>query len=233
MADAIRAGRDAELATELGDLLLNVAFQIVLAEERGAFDGEAVVGLLEEKMRDRHPHIYGDAEEAPDWEELKAHRKAADVAAHDASVAGGDPFDGLPSGLEPLSRALRMQDRAAGWNFDWPDAKGAVDKLREEIGEVEVLLSDVAGSMAGDRNGPDEAALEEELGDLLFSAVNVCRLAGVHPSNALEHAAAKFGGRFRRVLELASQEGIEPRETSLDELNRLWETAKAENDGDG
>jgi MazG family protein len=222
VAEAILAGDDDALARELGDLLLNVAFQAVLGEERGAFDADTVVRELERKMRDRHPHVYGDAAEAPDWERMKAGHRSA--GADDAALGSVDPFDGLPSGIEPLSRALRMQDRAAGLNFDWPSVRGALDKLEEELGELRSILrtDDSAGT------GEADPRVEDELGDVLFAAVNVARLAGLHPSTALERASAKFAARFRRLLEVARDEGLDPRRASLEELDVLWERVKAE-----
>jgi nucleoside triphosphate diphosphatase len=221
VADAIRDGDDPELARELGDLLLNVAFQIVLAEERGSFGTADVVRELEAKMRERHPHLYGAAAEAPDWEELKARARSERAEAGGAS----DPFEGIPSGLEPLSRALRLQDRAAALNFDWPDVSGALEKLREETGELEGAVAD-AKVDPGVPAGPD-ARIEDEMGDLLFAAVNVARLAGLHPSTALDRASAKFAARFRALLELARERGIDPTGTSLEALDALWEEVKA------
>jgi len=227
VADAILSGRDHELSRELGDLLLNVAFQIVLGEERGSFDASAVVAGLEDKMRERHPHVYGDAEEAPDWEQLKAAQR--DRAAGGEGEGLGlpsDPFDGLPTNLEPLSRALRMQDRAAGLNFDWPNVWGALEKLDEELRELRESL-EVSAEPVTDRVPDVHARVEDELGDILFAAVNVARLAGVHPTTALERSAAKFASRFRGVLELAHREGLDPRKASLQELDELWERVKA------
>jgi MazG family protein len=215
-AEAIMAGDDDGLRAELGDLLLNVAFQIVLGEERGSFGAEDVVHALEKKMRDRHPHVYGDAEHPPDWERLKAEerRRRGDDA---------DAFAGLPAGLEPLDRAMRVQERAAGLNFDWPNVGGALDKIREEIAELERELEVT-------RDGAGEPArrerIEDEAGDLLFAAVNVARLAGVHASLALTTANAKFERRFARLLEMAGQEGLDVHSARLDELEALWQRAK-------
>ncbi len=220
VADAIREADDPELARELGDLLLNVAFQIVLAEERGSFDAGDVVRELETKMRDRHPHVYGDAEEAPDWEALKARDRAGRAEA----VRDVDPFDGIASGLEPLSRALRLQDRAAALNFDWPDVSGALEKLREETGELRSALETRA---AGGGTAAAAERVEDELGDLLFAAVNVARLAGLHPATALERASGKFAARFRALLALARERGIEPPESDLATLDALWDEVKA------
>ena len=221
VAEAIRSEDDEELASELGDLLLNVAFQVVLAEERDSFGPEDVVAGLEKKMRDRHPQLYGEADEAPDWEELKAQLRAA--SATDPGRAA-DPFDGVPTGLEPLSRSLRLQDRAAARNFDWPDVNGALEKLHEEVGELERELSLL--SAAGTADAALEDRLEDEIGDLLFAAVNVARLAGIHPSTALERAAGKFSDRFRSLLTLAAERGIDPDDSDLETLDLLWEEVK-------
>lgn len=228
VAEAIRGGDEAELADELGDLLLNIAFQVVLAEERGAFEAESVVEGLERKMIERHPHLYGEAEDPPDWEELKAQlrararedRKSGRAADEDAT---SDPFEGVPGGLEPLSRALRLQDRAAARGFDWPDVGGAVEKLREEIAELESELGGRSDSEADDARA---RRIHEELGDLMFAAVNVARLAGAHPSVALDRASAKFEQRFRDLLRLADERGIDPDEADLATLDRLWDEVK-------
>ncbi len=250
VAEAIEDGDPDRLAGELGDLLLNVAFQVVVAEEEGAFDARAVVERLEAKMRARHPHVYGDAAEAPDWEELKAREReeaahhGADEGEGDAGTGPGEPFEGVPDRLEPLSRALRVQQRAAGVGFDWPDVGGALAKLREEIGEVCELLDAPDDGSPGD--GPPDAAasrpdadpaaaggtlpdgrLEEEVGDLLFSAVNVARLADAHPGHALDAATRKFERRFERVLRDARRSGTPPSEATLEELEALWRAAKA------
>ena len=217
VADAVRRDNDFELPGELGDLLLNVAFQIVLAEERGAFGAETVVTALETKMRDRHPHVYGDAEEAPDWEGMKASQRSA--AATDGNA---DPFAGVSEGIEPLSRAVRVQERAAGVGFDWPDVAGAFEKLREEMDELEPLLG------VGKHSGETLERLAEEAGDVLFSVVNVCRLAGLHPMTVLDDATDKFTDRFRRLAARAQVEGINMEEASLETLDRLWEAMKAE-----
>jgi MazG family protein len=226
VADAVLSGQDDELRRELGDLLLNVAFQIVLAEERGAFDAAAVVCGMERKMRERHPHVYGDAEEAPDWERMKAEQRDRDRAESDSADPVSDPFDGLPAGLEPLSRSLRMQDRAAGLNFDWPNVWGALEKLEEEVQELRESLEAARSEPAGIPRDADPG-VEDELGDLLFAAVNVARLGGIHPTMALERSVAKFADRFRALLELADLEGLDPRRANLEDLDELWERVKA------
>lgn len=211
-AEAISARNDHALRGELGDLLLNVAFQIVLAEERGAFTAEEVVRHLEEKMRRRHPHVYGEATERPSWEEMKARERARD-----------ERFEGIAERLDPLSRAQRVQDRAAGVGFDWPDPSGAWQKFLEEVREVDERWRARAG-----RDG-----LEEEFGDLLFAAVNVLRLAGGHAASALRRANAKFARRFEAVEALARERGLRMGEASLEELDRLWDEVKRAERADG
>lgn len=227
VADAVLAGADDELRRELGDLLLNLAFQIVLAEERGSFDARSVVAGMESKMRERHPHVYGDAEQAPDWERMKAEQRERDRGDASSTDLARDPFHGLPAGLDALSRSLRMQDRAAGLNFDWPSVWGALEKLEEEAVELRESLEGAPAVPKGTGAPDPDPRVEEELGDLLFAAVNVARLAGVHPTTALERSAAKFAGRFRALLELAERAELEPRRASLEELDRLWERVKA------
>lgn len=222
MADAVRREDDAELPGELGDLLLNLAFQIVLAEERRAFGASEVVAELERKMVARHPHVYGDADEAPDWERMKAGERAERAAPGNRPR---DPLDGVPTGLEPLSRALRVQERAAGVGFDWPDVAGALDKLREEIAELEAVIDGPAASPSSDGR-PPSAAVVDEAGDLLFAAINVCRLAGVHPSTALVAGTEKFARRFRAVARLSGEDGIDMTSADLETLDRMWDEVK-------
>ncbi|WP_419856707.1 nucleoside triphosphate pyrophosphohydrolase [Candidatus Palauibacter irciniicola] len=222
VADAIRAGDDAGLRGELGDLLLNVAFQIVLAEERGAFAAADVVEALEAKMEARHPHVYGDADAPPDWESLKAaERESPD-----------DPFHGVSGGLDPLSRAARVQERMAGFGFDWPDLAGPVEKVREETAELErAAAEEASGSTAPaapPRIGEASPEVVEEVGDLLFAVVNASRWAGVHPANALLGAVEKFERRCRRMIERAESRGLDWKNADLATLDAVWEEVKAD-----
>jgi MazG family protein len=207
-SEAITAGHDAELKSELGDLLLNVAFQIVLAEERGAFTGEEVVTHLEAKMRRRHPHLYGDGPPVK-WEELKARERAE--ADSEATLLGG-----LSKSLDPLSRAHRIQERVSTVGFDWADARGAFQKVAEELEEVREEME-----------SGNSAALEEELGDLLFAVVNLTRLTGTHSLQALQRANQKFTKRFDALELLARERGVELGKASLEELDALWDEVKA------
>lgn len=206
VVDAIRSGDAGALEQELGDLLLNVAFQLVLAEEAGAFDRQSVLDRLELKMKRRHPHLFGEGE-PENWEALKARE-----------LAGGESvLSGLPGGLEPLLRAHRIQEKLSGVGFDWDDAEGARLKVAEELEEMRAAL---------DRGDPREVM--DEAGDILFTAVNLARLAGVHASNALARANRKVEARFRRVEELARAKGRRVAEMSLEELDALWDAVKAE-----
>lgn len=208
VADAIARASDDDLAAELGDLLLNIAFQIVLAEERQAFDAGTVVDRMESKMRRRHPHLYGDGPAEP-GEALKAKERAA-AAGEDVSL-----LHGLARGLDPLSRAQRIQDRVSAVGFDWADAHGAFDKVAEELEEVREALA-----------AEPSPALEEELGDLLFAVVNLTRLAGGHAMRALQRANAKFTGRFEALERIARERGLRLDEQSLEQLDAIWEEVK-------
>lgn len=211
VADAIVVGDDDALASELGDLLLNVAFQVVLAEERASFDAGGVVARLEEKMRGRHPHVYGDAETPSDWESQKR-------VEHGGAGRHGS-FEAVSEELEPLSRALLVQTDAARRGFDWPDPTGPLDKILEEVGELREVLE-------AEQPPAGFAEIEAEVGDLLFSAVNAARKCGVHPAAALRASVAKFERRMRGVRKLARNREIDWTEASLEELDTLWETVK-------
>jgi MazG family protein len=198
---ALRAGDDAATTEELGDVLLQVLFHSVVAEQRGAFDiGDVAHGLIA-KMKRRHPHLYGDGQRV-DWEQMKAR--------HRTSIE-----EGLPAGLPALHRAHRLQDRAAGVGFDWDDVNGPADKVAEELGEVREVLA------SGDAD-----ATEAELGDLLFAVVNLCRKAGVHAGLALDRANAKFKRRFTAMERLADERGIDVRSAGLAVLDGLWDEVK-------
>ena len=209
VVDAIHADDTDALRGELGDLLLNLAFQVVLAEEAGTFDAEAVTQAIEEKMARRHPHLYGRGEQE-NWEALKARERPA----------GTGVLDGVARGLDPLTRAHRIQDRVAGVGFDWEDHRGALAKVEEELIEV---------AQAIDHESVD--AVEEELGDLLFAVVNLVRLAGSHPVSALDRANRKFHRRFAALERLAEERGVELGSASLEELDVLWDVIKAREKG--
>jgi MazG family protein len=211
--DSAVAADDTEaIRHEVADLLLHLAWQLVLAEEHGEFSSEDVATDLEAKMKRRHPHLFelGPAEE---WERLKARERRLREG-----VARRGVLDGLPPSLPDLLLAFRLQQRAAGVGFDWPDPSGPSAKVREELAEVEAEI----------RSGEADAAerLEHEIGDLLFSVVNLARKVGVHPVPALERANQRFTARFRHVERLAEERGIDLVGAGLAELDLLWDEAK-------
>ncbi len=204
VVDAIHGGDPEALEGELGDLLLNLAFQIVVAEETDALDAESVYRRLEAKMVARHPHLFGDGVRR-DWEALKAGERAR----------GESVLSGLATGLDPLTKSHRIQERVARVGFDWKDHRGAFDKVVEETAEVREALASA-----------NQSRVEEELGDLLFAVVNLSRLAGTHPTNALAHANRKFEERFRKLERLAHERGIDMESAGLEALDALWDEIK-------
>lgn len=212
--DAISLGAAPLIREELGDLLLQVLFHSVIAEERGEFNAADVAAGLIAKMRARHPHLYGDGAREP-WERMKSKKRE--------SIG-----DGLPASLPPLHRAHRLQDRAAGVGFDWPDVEGPAAKVEEELAEVREQLKGRPAIPPGAAPTVDREheLLEAELGDLLFACVNLCRKAGVHASLALDRANAKFESRFKKIEEMSRERGIPMHEAGLDVLDSLWDEAK-------
>ena len=210
--DAIRGGNDRTLREELGDLLLQILFHSVIAEERGAFTMHDVAAGFIAKMKARHPHLYEGGEKQP-WEQMKAKKRASIV-------------DGLPADLPALHRSFRLQDRAAGVGFDWPDIDGPIAKVEEELGEVreELATAEAEGTRAG--TGATNDRLEEEIGDLLFAVVNLSRKAGVHPALALDKANVKFARRFANVERMAVERGLKVGEATLEQLDSLWDEVK-------
>src|SRR5712691_7185501 len=204
---ALTHGAPAELRDELGDLLLHLAFQIVIGEERRELDAETVTRALEEKMWRRHPHLFGDSP-TPDhegWERVKKRERGA----------GSGTLRGLPPSLPPLLMAYRLQERAAGVGFDWPDAKGPMENVKEEIAELERETE----------NGKRES-VEDEVGDLLFAVVNLARKLAIDPRAALERANDKFRQRFEALERLAAERGVDVGRASLEQLDRLWDEVK-------
>src|SRR5882762_7680612 len=209
---ALRDGESAELRDELGDLLLHLAFQLVIGEEKREFDAEAVTHALEQKMWRRHPHLFGDSQTSDHegWERTKRKERGA----------GSGTLRGLPPSLPPLLMAYRLQERAAGVGFDWPDAKGPMEKVKEETVELEVEMRDAGSGMRD--------SLRDEIGDLLFAVVNLARKLAIDPRAALEQANDKFRRRFEAVEQLAAERGVDIGRASLEQLDRLWNEVKAQ-----
>ncbi len=225
VADAIERGDFAHLPGELGDLLFQVVYYSQLAREEGRFEFATVVDGIVRKLLRRHPHVFpdGDLYGAPDmarleeaairqrWEEIKAEERAeAAVAPQQLSL-----LDDVPGALPALSRAAKLQKRAAHVGFDWPEALPVVDKVREELDEVLEAMSE-----------NDPRAIAEEMGDLLFVAVNLARHLKVDPEAALRGANAKFERRFRFIEQRLRERGRPIETCSLDELDVLWGEAK-------
>ena len=211
--DALDTGDPARIREELGDLLFQVVFHTEIAQERREFAMADLLEVLVTKMIRRHPHVFGDrpvgsaAEALAQWEAIKD------------TEHGGSPrstLAGVPRALPGLLRAQRVQHKAGRVGFDWPDAAGALEKVREELGEVTDALQ------RGDR-----AALREEVGDLLFSVVNVARLADVDPEDALQATVDRFSRRFASMEDAARREGRDLATLSFDEWDRLWSRAKS------
>jgi MazG family protein len=196
---ALASGEAEAIRHEVADLLLHLAWQLVLAEELGEFTADDVATDLEAKMKRRHPHLF-DLGPKQQWEMLKRRERPGGV------------LSGLPPTLPDLLMAQRLQERAAGVGFDWPDAAGPAAKVREELAEVEAETL------------PER--LDHEIGDLLFSVVNLARKVGVHPGPAMDRANARFAERFRTVELLAGERGIEMHRATLDQLDALWDEAK-------
>jgi ATP diphosphatase len=207
VAEAIAQDDLGALREELGDLLLQVVFHARMAEELGNFAFADVAAAISDKLEARHPHIFGDDAsgdaQAERWEQIKAEERAGKGAT--------SAIDGVAISLPALMRAEKLQKRAARVGFDWPDASGAAGKVREEMDELAEA-------------GPSDKL--EEAGDLLFAAVNLVRLNGIAPEDALRAANAKFERRFRGMEALAQQDGADFAGLSLDEQEAYWQAVK-------
>jgi ATP diphosphatase len=215
VAEAIAENDMASLRDELGDLLLQVVYHAEMARETGAFEFGDVVQAITTKLIRRHPHVFGDADARAagaakgQWERIKAEEKRERGITHDGLL------DGVPVAIPALMRALKLQQKAGTVGFDWNDPRAVIAKLREEIGEIEAELE-----------GADSERLEDEMGDLLFAAVNLARHLKVDPDQALRRTNAKFTRRFGAIETALAAEGRKPADASLDEMEALWQRAK-------
>jgi tetrapyrrole methylase family protein/MazG family protein len=213
---AIDEKDDEELLGELGDLLLQVVFHANIAEERGAFRLRQILERVSDKMVRRHPHVFGDdsastsGEVLRSWEAIKAQEREA-KGKDDASM-----LDSVHKGLPAVMEAFQMTTKVSRVGFDWKEADGALLKLDEEVLELREAI----------RAKADHRAVAEEVGDLLFVAVNVARLTGVDPESALKAANRKFRRRFRHIEERLRADGRKPADSTLEEMDRLWDEAK-------
>lgn len=213
VADAIEAGDLDGLRDELGDLLLQVVYHARMAEEEGRFDFTDVARGLADKLVRRHPHVFGDAAAttAADRERIWEREKAAERGRR--GEADASALAGVTRGLPALSRALKLQRRAARTGFDWPDAGGPKAKIAEELTELEDA-------------GDDAAGRESEVGDLLFSVVNLARHLEVDPETALRRASDRFERRFRALEAALEAAGERAGEVGIDRLEEYWQAAK-------
>ncbi|MBI2080261.1 MAG: nucleoside triphosphate pyrophosphohydrolase [candidate division NC10 bacterium] len=212
--EAIREGKPTRLREELGDVLLQVVFHAEMAAEAGQFTIADVLRGVSDKLVRRHPHVFGDAEAKTAaevlvrWEAIKQHERES----------GGEPASalaGVPRSLPALLRAHRLQEKASRAGFDWPALEGVLAKVEEEWRELKAALE-----------GGQPARVESELGDLLFGLVNLSRFAGVNPEMALTAATERFIRRFHHIEAVLARRGKTPRESTLDEMDLLWEEAK-------
>lgn len=212
VADAIERKEWDELKGELGDLLFQSVFHAQMAEEAGLFTFDEVADGMSDKMVARHPHVFGDEsrdkspeQQTRDWETIKA--------AERAEKAETGVLDGVALGLPALLRAVKLQKRAARVGFDWPTTDEVMDKLREEMDEL--------------REAEDDDHRFEEFGDLLFVMANLGRHMGIDPEAALRAANGKFTRRFRSIEAALAKDGRRPEDSNLEEMDRLWDAAKA------
>lgn len=211
LADAIENGTIEEVRDELGDLLFQVIFQSRIAEEDGLFDLHQVAERICDKLERRHPHVFGEArsevslaEQSEAWER---HKQA------ERGTLGA--LDGVTLGLPALTRASKLGRRASAVGFDWPDARSVLEKVREEVGEVEQAIDE--------NNLPQ---MREELGDLLFAVAQAARRCGLDPEGALREANSKFERRFRHMEAALERRGLAPVDVDIAELEALWSAAK-------
>ena len=217
--EAIESGDVRHHLEELGDLLFQVVFHARIAREAGWFDFAAVCDGIADKLTRRHPHVFADttvsgsSEVKKNWERIKAEER---------KERGDKPrsaIGGVPASLPALVRAERMTEKAAAVGFDWPDTAGVLAKVREELAELEHELA---------QPHTDHARVEAELGDLLFALANLGRFVKVHPEEALRGTLRRFEGRFLHIEARLAEQGRSPRESSLPEMDALWNEAKAQ-----
>ena len=220
VADAIQRGAWDELEGELGDLLLQVVYHAEMGSEKNLFDFNSIANAISDKMVRRHPHVFGDEsrdkspeDQTRDWEKIKA--------AERGDTGPARTLDGVAMGLPALTRALKLQNRAARVGFDWPSTTEVLDKIVEEAAELREAHATAS---------PD--AMEDEFGDLLFVITNLARHLKIDPEAALRRTNAKFTRRFEAIEDALSQKGKTPAQSSLEEMDALWDAAKRAERGD-
>jgi nucleoside triphosphate diphosphatase len=213
--EAIDGGDPREHREELGDLLLQIVFQAQLASEEGQFDFADVADAISSKLISRHPHVFGDTN-VKDAEAVLRQWVALKRKEKEARGGGQSVLEGVPREMPALARAERLTEKASRIGFDWPDASGPRAKIDEELAELDQAMA------AGNR-----AAVEDELGDVLFAVSNLARKLGIPPEEALRGAVGRFVARFRYIEDQLARRGVPHGEATLEEMDRLWEQAKA------
>ena len=216
VADAIARDDMGDLRDELGDLLFQVVYHARMAEEAGAFAFKDVAAAICEKMIRRHPHVFGEAEVADAAAQTRAWERYKEAERAEKGETATSVLDGIPVGMPALARAQKLGRKAARVGFDWGDPGGVVEKLDEEVEELRRARS-------------GDGVVEEEIGDILFTVVNLCRHEGIDAERALRHANAKFERRFRLLETTVADSARRMTDMDLPELERLWQDAK---DGD-
>jgi ATP diphosphatase len=218
VADAIFSGDMSHIKDELGDLLFQIVFYAQLGEEQGEFNFEDIAQGINDKLVRRHPHVFADAQAKPDaelnqqWEEIKACERKNAGTTSDPSVLAN-----IPQGMTPLLRAQKIQKKCSSVGFDWSELPPVVAKIHEEIEEVlaEVNVTE-----------PDQKAIEEEIGDLLFAVVNLARHTSVNAETALIKANHKFERRFRLVEKVIGNQGLDIKEANIEQMEAAWQLIK-------
>lgn len=224
VADAITRGDLDALKDELGDLLLQVVYHAQMASEQKRFEFADVADAITRKMVRRHPHVFADQKlrdeflNADLWERIKAEEKA-----ERGTSANNSRLDDVPVTLPALTRAVKLQKRAAEVGFDWPSLAPVLAKAEEEIAELKAAID----ASPPDASKPPAKKIGEEFGDLLFVMANIARHLGVDPEAALRDANAKFTRRFKSIEAALAAEGRKPEDSTLEEMDRLWDDAKA------
>lgn len=219
VVEAIEQGKPSAIKDELGDLLFQIIFYAQMGREAGLFDLDQIANHAADKMIERHPHVFGDRDAntahavLTNWENDKAKKREA--------AADGKPIsalDGVSTALPASTRAVKLQNRAARVGFDWPEARDIIDKIREEITELEAEID------ASDNHD----AVEDEFGDVFFAVINLARRLKVDPETALRRTNRKFERRFRGIEDRLTAEGRHIKDASLEEMERIWNKVKAE-----
>ena len=222
--EALDAGNDAKFAEEMGDLLLQIVFHSQIASEEGRFTVADVIREIHDKMIRRHPHVFGEMrakdskEVLRNWEQIKAEERRASKAISEKDEGAADArslLDGVSRALPATLEGFQLTRKASRIGFDWDNAKGVIDKMREETAELEIALND-----------KDQRKVEEEMGDFLFAAVNLARFLHFDPEIALKKANAKFSRRFRAMEARARESGREFKDLQREEMEALWEATK-------